>query len=124
MIYEQGQHLTEVIFEFKASKVTIRDAFDFLDELIETIKVEQTTRFLNKLPPGFDVLCGLKESCIYFGSWPEHEYNRLIVSSCRHFKHSKIIPLIEKYFSVNIGETQITINSDESIKKKVKNLWA
>ena len=79
MIYKQGQFLTEVIFEFNSPLVMMLDVFEFLDNLIDKIKVEQTTRVVNELPPGFDVLCALKESCIYFGSWPEHDYHRIIV---------------------------------------------
>ena len=121
-MHKQGQHLTEVIFEFQSPVVEMTDVFDFLDELIALIKVEQTTRFVNELPPGFDILCGLKESCIYFGSWPEHGYTRLIVSSCKQFNYDDIIPLLKQSFII-LGEVIITINSDESIKEKVRNLW-
>lgn len=121
-MYKQGQHLTEVIFEFKSSTVSLYNTCKFLDKLIKQIEVEQTTRFINKLPPGFDILCGLKESCIYFGSWPEHKYSRLIVSSCKQFKYNKIVSLLEKFFSVK-NKIHITVNSDESIKEKAKHLW-
>jgi len=121
-MYKQGQHLTEVIFEFKSSVGTTANVEPFLDKLIATIEVEQTSRFINELPPGFDILCGLKESCIYFGSWPEHQYNRLIVSSCKQFEYNKILFLIRNSFAI-LDEIRITVNSDESIEEKVKRLW-
>jgi S-adenosylmethionine/arginine decarboxylase-like enzyme len=121
-MHKQGQHLTEVIFEFKSSNVTLCDTECFLNALIIEIQVEETSRFVNTLPPGFDVLCGLKESCIYFGCWPEYSYNRLIVSSCKQFKYDKIVSLIEAYFKV-IDRICIKVNSDESIQQKVKRLW-
>lgn len=121
-MYKQGQFLTETIFEFKSSLVTIPSTGSFLDALISILKVKQTHRYINSLTPGFDVLCGLEESCIYFGAWPEHNYNRLIVSSCKQFKYDKIIPLLKKYFKTT-EKVHITINSDELIKEKVERLW-
>ena len=118
---KQGQFLTEVIFEFKAT-VNIKICELFLDDLITLIKVEQTNRFVNLLPPGFDILCSLKESCIYLGCWPEYEYNRLIVSSCKQFNHKEIIPLIKENFILP-EKIKVTVNSDESIEQKVKKLW-
>jgi len=119
----QGQYLKEVIIEFKAEhKFNILTAEQFLNDVVKAMKVEQTCRHVNNLPPGFDILCGLKESCLYFGYWPENDYVRIIASSCKQFKERKILKLIEYHFAV-ITNIKMTTNSDESIKEKVKRLW-
>ena len=119
----QGQHLTEVIFEFRpVSNISIYKAQEFLTNTVKLLKVEETHRYVNNLPPGFDILCGLKESCLYFGYWPEHQYIRFMASSCKAFNYNEIEKYIKKYFKTN-KKIHVTVNSDESIKEKLARLW-
>jgi len=119
---KQGQHLTEVVYEFKPYyNLTIKEAEGFLTELVKVLNVKETHRHINKLPPGFDILVGLKESCLYFGYWAEHDYVRLIASSCKKFNPNKISDLILQYFSLD-NTVYISVNCDCPIKDKVKEL--
>jgi S-adenosylmethionine/arginine decarboxylase-like enzyme len=120
---KQGQFLKEVAIDIKLnSKITIGTVEKFLDCLLVALKVTQTSRHINDLPPGFDVLCGLKESCIYFGYWYENDYARLIVSSCKNFDEKKAVHILKRAFNIK-SKIYCTINSSESIKTKVKRLW-
>ena len=120
---KQGQYLKEAIIEIKLnSKINIGITEHFLDDLLILLKMHQTTRHINDLPPGFDVLCGLKESCLYFGYWEEHDYVRLIVSSCKNFDEKKVVKILKRFFLIK-SKVYVTINSNEAIKTKVKRLW-
>ena len=118
-----GQYLTEIIFEFRPSTIiTIKEVELFLDKVIETIKVKQTHRHINTLFPGFDILCGLKESCLYFGYWPEHSYVRFMVSSCKRYDKNEVEEDIKKYFKIK-DTIYMKTNCNCSIKDKVGDLW-
>jgi len=120
---KQGQYLKEVIAEFLlAGRITEDNAENFLVELAKEIKVEITGILHNTLPPGFDILCSLKESCLYLGYWPEHNYVRVIVSSCSNFDAQIISGVIVKYFNIK-NTVRLTVNSDQSIEQKVEELW-
>jgi len=121
--YKQGQHLTEVVYEFTpATLMTIEEAEKFLTKVVKVLKVTETHRHINILPPGFDILCGLKESCIYLGYWPEHNYVRLIASSCKQFNTTTVSDLIIDYFNLETT-VYMDVNCDCSIETKVKGLW-
>ena len=120
---KQGQHLTEVVYEFSPCKIiSIEEAEKFLTKVVKTLRVKETHRHVNNLPPGFDILIGLKESCIYFGYWPEHQYVRLMASSCKKFDKDLISTLIQDYF--NLPTTIfVDVRCDCSIETKVRGLW-
>ena len=123
MKYKQGQHLTEVVYEFRPlATISIKEAEEFLNKAIKILKVTETHRHINNLPPGYDILCGLKESCIYLGYWPEHQYMRLIASSCKQFNKDKVSKLIIEYFRLET-KVIVTLNCDCAIKSKVEDLW-
>ena len=120
---KQGQHLTEVVYEFSPHNfVSIEEAEKFLTKVIKVLKVKQTHRHVNNLPPGYDILCGLKESCLYLGYWPEHNYMRLIASSCKQFNKDKVSDLIIEFFNLK-NTVYIDNRCDCSIKTKVEGLW-
>jgi hypothetical protein len=120
---KQGQYLKEIVLEFKpTTKLNIEICEQFLSGVVSALKVEETHRYVNDLAPGFDILIGLKESCIYFGYWQENDYVRLIVSSCKKYKEQQIVDLIKLFFLIK-SELHITVNSSESIKDRVKRLW-
>jgi len=113
---KQGQHLTEAVYEFKPhDKVSIEEAEVFLTTLVKVLKVKETHRHVNNLPPGYDILVGLKESCIYLGYWPEHDYVRLMASSCKQFNTDKVSDLIIEYFELR-NTVYIDVRSDCPIK--------
>jgi len=118
-----GQYLTEIIFEFRPLKnISIEKVNIFLDKIIKTIKVKETHRHINLLTPGFDVLCGLKESCLYFGWWPEHNYVRFMVSSCRKYDKNKVEKDIKTHFKTK-DIIHMKINYNDLIKNRVGDLW-
>jgi len=122
-IFKQGQHLTEVVYEFQPHEtISIEEAEKFLTKVVKTIRVKETHRHVNNLPPGFDVLCGLKESCLYFGYWPEHQYVRFMASSCKQFDTNKLADVIQEYFKLE-NTIYIDIKCNCSIKTKVRSLW-
>ena len=118
-----GQYLTEIIFEFRPSMIiTIKEVELFLDKVIKTIKVKQTHRHINNLIPGFDILCGLKESCLYFGYWPEHNYVRFMVSSCKRYNKNEVEEDIKKYFKIK-DTIYMNTNCNCPVKSRVGDLW-
>ena len=121
--YKQGQHLTEVVYEFQPHiTISIEEAERFLTKVVKAIKVKETHRHINNLPPGFDILCGLKESCLYFGYWPEHQYVRFMASSCKKFDTEIIVDVIREVFNLTNTIYKDT-RCDCSIKTKVGSLW-
>jgi len=120
---KQGQHLTEVVYEFKPfTKITIEESEKFLTKLVKVLKVKETHRHVNNLPPGYDVLVGLKESCLYLGYWPEHNYMRLIASSCKQYDKNKVTDLIIKFFDLE-NTVYVDVRKDCSIKTITETLW-
>lgn len=120
---KQGQHLTEVVYQFRPhTKITIEESEKFLSKLVKVLKVKETHRHINNLPPGFDILVGLKESCLYFGYWAEHDYVRLIASSCKQFKKDKVSDLIIEFFNLK-NTVYIDVRKDCPIKTITETLW-
>jgi len=118
---KQGQHLKEVNFNF-----LVKDGFDsskavnFLNEIVKEIKMKKVFEHVNLLPPGFDVLFGIKESFMYLGYWGEVKYVRLTISSCKKFSTNSGIKIIKK---LNLLSKIITVvNENNSISKIEKEL--
>lgn len=95
----QGNHLKEVTLDFLVDeKLEVEQCISFLEALVEIIDTELVSLSVNNLPPGFDILVGIKESCIYFGYWAEHNYVHIIVSSCKEFDHEKVQDWVQSFF--------------------------
>ena len=119
----QGQHLTETVYQFRPhTKITIEETERFLTKLVKVLKVKETHRHVNNLPPGFDILVGLKESCLYLGYWPEHDYVRLIASSCKQYDKDKVSDLIIQFFNLE-NTVYIDVRKDCPIKDITETLW-
>ncbi len=96
MIYK-GKYLKEVNFSFLLdSKIDKMKASMFIYVLVNKIGVEATSLVINDLAPGFDMLCGLKESCIYLGYWEEVDLVRMYVCSCKNFDENIVKDVITK----------------------------
>ena len=118
----KGNYLKEVSIEFLAKeKLDSIEVRNFIDELTHVIKTKIVSLTVNELPPGFDILVGIKESCIYFGYWQQYNYCKMIVSSCRNFNEKKILTLIDGYFWPD-DNIKMKVYHDKPITTAVKDL--
>ena len=66
----KGSYLKEIAISCLLKKKTcIKEAKDFIFKLIPLMKVELVSLTVNDMPPGFDILCVIKESHIVFSYW-------------------------------------------------------
>ncbi len=117
----KGRYLKEVSIEFLLkNKIDSYYVRNFIEELVNTIKTEIVSLSVNELKPGFDILVGIKESCIYFGYWAQNNYCKLFVSSCRDFNADHVLALTEGFFEpIN---TNLVVYNAKTITKAVKDL--
>ena len=117
----KGRYLKEISIEFLLkNKIDSYYVRNFIDELVTTIETEIVSLSVNELPPGFDVLVGIKESCIYFGYWAQYDYCKLNISSCRDFDANQVLILTKGYFEPE--SINLVIYNDKRIVKAVKDL--
>jgi len=116
----QGNHLKEVTFDFLVPKdLKICDAQKFLKDLVKAIKTKLIHMSINELPPGWDILVSIKESCFYFGFWGEYGYVHLVVASCKNYNVRTVSDCIYKNFNTR---PKIKVAQDIKIKDLIKEL--
>lgn len=99
-MHKQGQYLKEATYSFLINHETHpKEVKLFLGLLVDIMGTEVTCLNVHKLPPGFDIYCGIKESCIYFGYWGEHDFCHIFVSSCKNFDEKEIKDFIQTFFT-------------------------
>jgi len=118
----QYDYIKESTYSFVLDeKITPTKAKAFITMLIHEIGMELVHLQENVLEPGFDICATIKQSIVYFGYWYEHDYVRLIVSSCKTYESKLIIDSINKFFDVK-SKVSCCIAKDCTITKEVKAL--
>ena len=116
----QGHRLKEITLDFLVEeKLEINQCTDFLESMVEVIETELVSLSVNNLPPGFDILVGIKESCIYFGYWGEYNYVHMIISSCRDFDTEKVESWVKSYFG---SQPTVRYHNDHKVVDIVEKL--
>ena len=116
----QGNYLKETTFDFLVPTViNIPYTKRFLTELVNIIDTKLLHIQVNELPPGWDILVSIKDSCIYFGYWGEYKYVHLIIASCKEYNVEKVSAFIQKAFKVI---PRIQIIRDIKIEDLIKGL--
>jgi len=116
---KQGKHLQEVGVSFQlTSPLKLKEAKMFVKDLIKAMGVKKVSMSVNKLPPGFDILCGIKESCIYLGYWGELNFVRLFLASCKPFDETKIEQVIQDGFFL-ASKIKIDVYKNSPIEEEV-----
>ena len=120
----QGSYLKEVSVSFCLRERNLKplDVAVFLNSLIGKIGLTIVESHLNQLPPGFDIVCTMKESCTYFGYWAEVDFVRMHIISCKDFPIDIIVPFIKENFKTK-GEVKVNIIKDCSVFEEVKKIW-
>lgn len=119
---KQGQYLKEVFYTFISEKaLTSINAMTFINEVCRKIGVKIISKRINLLDPGFDVLCGLSESCFYFGYWGEKRFVRIFLSSCKNFDENIVLRALKKYFPV-LGKIEMEVHNNSSIDEYINEM--
>jgi len=118
MRYYQTDCLKETGFSL-IKPITIKEAKTFLKSLIKVIEMKRTFIKVNKLPPGFDIAVGIKQSCIYFGYWGENSFIRILICSCKDYDEKKVKKYIEEYFNTKVLMKVLTYTSVLEEEKKL-----
>lgn len=117
-----GQYLKEIVTGFVIDKkINSTEAKNFILKLIDKMEMTLITLHVNDFNNGgFDIFCGIKESCIYFGYWHENNYVRIFCSSCKRFENDKIAKYIKRFFKLK--HLTIEIINDCPIEEEVARL--
>jgi len=119
----QGSYLKEIAISFILNNKNLKpaDVTIFLNNLIQKIGLTPVECHLNELPPGFDMVYTMRESCVYFGFWAEVNFVRMHLISCKDFTIDMINNIIVEYFNVG-SKIKIDIIKDSSIWDEIKKL--
>ena len=115
----KGTHLKHIKYIFRADlkpKKTLKFV-KYLTTLIGMTKV--FTKFID-LSPGFDILCGLKESHIALSYWGEIGLCIMDIFSCKDFNKQTVLEHIKKVFDVD--RVLETVLMDEFVFTLVRRL--
>ena len=116
---KQGQYLKEIGISFLLEeKLDPKKVILKMERLIKYIGMIKNSFTVNLLPPGFDLIFGLKESCLYFGYWEEEDYARIFISTCKNYNEKKLVTFIKNNFKLN-SPIKLTIINDTSIVNEV-----
>lgn len=95
------------------NKIKIKQVKDFIKELVNEINMDLVFLKEVKLLPGFDVVGILKQSHVSFSYYPEYDFVRMFICSCKNFNVNKVKKIIKEYF--NIMEIKIDIINNKPI---------
>jgi len=116
----QGQYLKEVSASFLLLKpLNLLTAKDFLFKLAKALNVKIVSSSVNHLPPGFDIIFGIKESMIYLGYWAEVKLVRIHAFSCKRFDDEIITQTISEHFKIK-GKVLMELQRDKPISEEVE----
>ena len=119
---KQFDYIKESTFSFLLEdKITMTKAKAFILMLVDEIEMELVHMQENVLEPGFDICATIKQSIIYLGYWHEHDYVRMIVSSCKSYDESDVMHYIKKYFNLK-SIIRCEVNRDRTMEEEVKSL--
>jgi len=123
-MHNKGQYLKEATFDFLiAHKFSQEEAKFLIQKIVKLIKTEIISQEINDLPPGFDILTGIKESCIYLGYWYEYDFIHIIVSSCSNFDENLIkVAIVEFFLTELASKIKLILNQDTTILNLIKSL--
>lgn len=116
----QGLYLKEIVTGFIIDKkITSEETKNIILKLIDKIGMTLVTLHVNEFSNGgFDIFCGIKESCVYLGYWKELNYIRIFLSSCKSFDLKIFARFIKKFFKLR-KEIFIQIINDDFVENEV-----
>lgn len=116
-----GDYLQHIKYSFISPEpIDIETGKKMMRYFVKTIDMTQTFLKVSRLPPGYDIIVGLKESHIAFSYWGETRLCILDIFSCKRFSNWLITSHLKKFFNVKRLKTRVILDCE--VSKEVKML--
>lgn len=93
----------------------------FVNELVKIIDMNMVFIKIVALPPGWEIFCCIKQSFIILAYYPEYNFLRININSCKDYDITKVINFVKKYFKPQ--KFSIDINKNRTIQKEIKAIY-
>lgn len=93
---------------------------NFAMKLTKAIEMEMIFMKTIALPPGWEILCCVRQSHIILSCYPEHNFLRINVGSCKDFEIDQVIKVTKKHFKPK--KMSVNVIKNRSMEKELEDM--